>query len=181
MQCAARWMQLDIIILSEVRKKKTNTIWHHLYVESDIWHMHAQSLQSCPILCNLPGSSVPEILQARILEWVAMLYSRGSSPPRDQICISCIAGGFFTHWATWEDQWQLTGLWKYLHIPWTTIEIKDLPQFESLCFGIPKVSIRFIKSLYCYLNRFLLLKTDFQSSRHYTHYDYTKSPTFYGR
>ena len=48
----------------------------------------AQSLQSCPTLsdptyCSLPGSSVHGILQARILEWVAMLSSRGSSLPRD--------------------------------------------------------------------------------------------------
>ena len=34
----ATWMQLEIIILSEVRKRKTNTIWDHLYVESKIWH-----------------------------------------------------------------------------------------------------------------------------------------------
>ena len=38
----------------------------------------------------------------RILEWVAMTYFRGSSQPRDQTCVSCIASGFFTHWATWE-------------------------------------------------------------------------------
>ena len=48
--------------------------------------MHAKSLQSCPSLCNpmdysLPGSSVHGILQARILEWVAMPSSRGSSDP----------------------------------------------------------------------------------------------------
>ena len=43
-----------------------------------------------------PGSSVHGILQARILEWVAMPSSRGSSWPRDQTCISCIAAGFFT-------------------------------------------------------------------------------------
>ena len=45
------------------------------------------------------------ILQAKILKWVAMLSSRGSSQPRDQThisCISCIAGKFFTHWPTWE-------------------------------------------------------------------------------
>ena len=51
--------------------------------------MHAKSLQSCPVLCDLmdcslPGSSVHGILQARILEWVAMLFTRGSSRPRDQ-------------------------------------------------------------------------------------------------
>ena len=62
------------------------------------------SLQSCPTLCDLmdcspPGSSVHGILQARIVEWVAMPSSRGSSGPRDQTCVSCIAGGFFTVWA----------------------------------------------------------------------------------
>ena len=48
--------------------------------------------------CSPPGSSVHRILQARILEWVIMLYSRGSSWPRDWThvsCVSCIAGGFF--------------------------------------------------------------------------------------
>ena len=40
------------------------------------------------------------ILQARILEWVVMSSSRGSSPPRNQTQVSCIAGGFFTIWAT---------------------------------------------------------------------------------
>ena len=63
--------------------------------------------QSCPTLCDpmdysLPGSSVHEILQARILEWVAIPFSRGSSRPRDQIWVSCIAGGFFTVWSTRE-------------------------------------------------------------------------------
>jgi len=43
-----------------------------------------------------------EILQARILEWVAMPFSRGSSQPRDWTQISCIADGFFTLWATRE-------------------------------------------------------------------------------
>ena len=57
--------------------------------------------QSCPTLCDLtdyspPGSSVHGILQARILEWVAIPFSRVSSPPRDQTQVSCIAGMFFT-------------------------------------------------------------------------------------
>ena len=46
--------------------------------------------------CSPPGSSVHGILQARILEWVAMPFSRGSSQPRDGTWISCIAGRFFT-------------------------------------------------------------------------------------
>ena len=57
--------------------------------------------QLCLTLCDpmaysLPGSSVLGILQARILEWVAISSSRGSSHPRDQTLISCIAGRFFT-------------------------------------------------------------------------------------
>ena len=46
--------------------------------------------------CSPPGSSVHGISQARILEWVATPFSRGSSWPSDQIQVSCIAGGFFT-------------------------------------------------------------------------------------
>ena len=49
-----------------------------------------------------PGSSVHRILQARILECVAILLSRGSSRPRDLTQVSCIAGGFFTFWTTKE-------------------------------------------------------------------------------
>ena len=55
-----------------------------------------------PIDCSLPGASVHGILQARILEWVAIPFSRGSSQPKDQTQVSCIAGGFFTNWATRE-------------------------------------------------------------------------------
>ena len=49
-----------------------------------------------------PGSSVHGFLHARILEWVAIPFSRGSSRPRDWIQVSCIAGRFFTIWATRE-------------------------------------------------------------------------------
>ena len=52
-----------------------------------------------PMDCSPPGFSVHGILQVRMLEWVAISFSRGSSPPRDQTsgsCGSCIAGRFFT-------------------------------------------------------------------------------------
>ena len=49
-----------------------------------------------PIVCSLPGSSAHGIFQARILEWVIIPFSRGSSLPRDQTWIFCIAGKFFT-------------------------------------------------------------------------------------
>ena len=52
--------------------------------------------QSCPTLCSPMGCTVHGILQARILEWVAVLFSRRSSQPRDRIQVSRIAGGFFT-------------------------------------------------------------------------------------
>ena len=63
-----------------------------------------KSLQSCLTLCDpmdyhLPGSSVHGILQTRILEWVAICSSRGSSQPKDWTGVSWIAGGFFTSWA----------------------------------------------------------------------------------
>ena len=46
--------------------------------------------------------TVHGILQDRILEWVAFPFSRGSSRPRSRTGVSCIAGGFFTSWTTWE-------------------------------------------------------------------------------
>ena len=52
--------------------------------------------QSCPTLCDPKDYTVRGILQARILEWVAVPFSRGSSQPVDQIQVSHIAGGFFT-------------------------------------------------------------------------------------
>ena len=52
-----------------------------------------------PLDCSPSGCSVPGILQVRILEWVAMPFSRGSSQPRDRTWVFCIAGRFFTIWA----------------------------------------------------------------------------------
>ena len=68
----------------------------------------AASLQLCPTLWDLIDCIALQaplstgILQARILEWVAMASSRGSSQPRDRTQVSHIAGGFFTIWATRE-------------------------------------------------------------------------------
>ena len=58
-----------------------------------------------PMDCSLPGSSVHGISQARILEWVAISSSRGSSQSRDQthiFCISCIVRWVLSHCAIWE-------------------------------------------------------------------------------
>ena len=83
---------------------------HLLSWDSGVLFVKAQVLvdQSClticnPMNCSPPGSSVHGILQARILEWVAIPFSRGSSQTRDQTQVCCIAGRFFTIWATRED------------------------------------------------------------------------------
>ena len=95
--------------------------------------MHAKSLQSRPTLCNPmscspPGSSVKGILQARILEWVAVLSSRGSSQPKDWTWVSyvscCIGSGFFTTSAAWEACFSL-----YIHK-----EIQSLAIFLKIIF-----------------------------------------------
>ena len=62
-------------------------------------------LTHCNLLgCSSPGFSADGISQARILEWVAISFCIGSSQPRDWTRVSCIAGGFFTDWATREAQ-----------------------------------------------------------------------------
>jgi len=63
--------------------------------------------QSCwtlcdPMDCSLPGSSVHGTFQARVLEWGAISFSRGSFQPRDRTLVSCTAGRFFTDWAIGE-------------------------------------------------------------------------------
>ena len=66
--------------------------WFSCWVMSD----------SCdPMSCSPPGSSVHRIFQARILEWIAISFSRGSSWPRDWTWVSCTAGRLFTSWTTW--------------------------------------------------------------------------------
>ena len=70
--------------------------------------------QLCPTLCNpmdcsQSGSSVHGIFQARVLEWVAIAFSRGSSQPRDRTQVSRTAGRRFTIWATREAKFKLSG------------------------------------------------------------------------
>ena len=59
--------------------------------------------KSCPTLCgpmgcSPPGSSVHRLLQGKILEWVVIFFSRGSSRPRDWTCLSCIGRRILDHW-----------------------------------------------------------------------------------
>ena len=69
--------------------------------------------QLCPTLCNpidcrLQVSSAHGILQARILEWIVIPFSRGSSQPRDQTCVSYIGRQILYHWATREAYYNST-------------------------------------------------------------------------
>ena len=78
-------------------------------------HVWLFATASCLTLCNrldcsLPGSSVYGIFQARTLERIAISYSRGSSWPRDWTHVSCIAGVFFTVWATSETREEMNSL-----------------------------------------------------------------------
>ena len=57
--------------------------------------MKVKVTQSCPTLCDPRDYTVHEILQARILEWVATTFCSGSSQPRDQTGVCCIIGRFF--------------------------------------------------------------------------------------
>ena len=68
--------------------------------EKWMWQLLSHVWLCDPTDWSSPGSSVHEILQARILEWVAILFSRASPLPRGWTQVSCIAGGFFTIWAT---------------------------------------------------------------------------------
>ena len=81
--------------------------------------------QSCPTLCNpmdcsLSGSPVHGIFQARVMEWIAISFSRGSSWPRNRTWVSRVAGRRFTIWATREYSNQASDLTHSNHSlpPW---------------------------------------------------------------
>ena len=102
---------LDLITGSEVAKTFISflLLWSLGITHCILFEMKVLVAQLCltlydPMDCSLPGSSAHGILQARILEWVAIPFSRASSQPRDQTLGSCIAGRFFTIWVTREAQ-----------------------------------------------------------------------------
>ena len=92
--------------------------------------------QSCLLLCDVmdcspPGSSVHGIFQARILEWVTISLSRGSSWPRDQtlsLAFPALVSWFFTSWATGEvhDLEQNLSMWNFSVIMWR-VRMRDFP------------------------------------------------------
>ena len=88
------------------------------FIHSDAYWTSMLSAQllgvSEPMNCSLPGSSIHVIFQARILEWVAISFSGGSSPLRDWthvFCISCPGRRVLYHWVIWEaPRWQRAAL-----------------------------------------------------------------------
>ena len=120
--------------------------------------------QSCPTLCDpmdcsLSGSSVHGIFQARVLEWVAVSFSTGSSQPRDRTQVSRIAGRHFTVWATMEvlfpqKIYWVTSSWKELceEQRWTNYRKQTI---KILTKATPKPTTShalFLKAVYVFLN-----------------------------
>ena len=95
-------MNLNIIMLIQVTEKKVKV--------KSLSHVR---LCNC-VDCSPPGSSVHGILQPRILEWVAFPFSRGSSRTGTSTLVSCIAGRFFTIWATGDCHFESRILWIHL-------------------------------------------------------------------
>ena len=79
-----------------------------------------------PMACSPPGSPVHGIFQARILEWVAISFSRASSQPRDWTHISCIGRQILYHWVTWEARD-------------ATLQVKPVEKLEGGAFILSKV------------------------------------------
>ena len=90
---ASPYRQTDYLALSHLGSPNI------LLLLSSSQYGEVQVTQSCLTLCDLMDYTVHGILQARILEWVAFPFSRGSSQPRDQTQVSFLAGRFFINWA----------------------------------------------------------------------------------
>ena len=119
---------------------------------------------SCPTICNpidssLPGSSVHRIFQARIPEWDAISYSRGSSQARDWTCISCVSWigrWILFHWGTWEARCRVWNMGKGLGEP-VQINQCELPTGEELSFLMSWVDIGHDQHLYIVDCSYLML------------------------
>ena len=112
----------------------------------EIWKENVKMLvaQLCLTLCNpmdcsAPGSSIHRILQARILEWVAIPFSVTSSQLRDQSQVSCIAGRFFTVWAIREALVRTIAKGT-LNIKWSQLLLYGLAgEAWKECFIVPQI------------------------------------------
>ena len=118
----SQWMEETILGLSSCCN--SHTWWDTAHISLTLWVdtglvvkksfnyilwriLKVKVTQACLTLCDPMDYTVHGILQARILEWVAVPFSKGSSQPRNRTGVSCIVGGFFTNWAMREAQWRI--------------------------------------------------------------------------
>ena len=98
------WMLIAALFIIATSGNNSNTHHQWVYKRNVVcvqWNVcvlsHFSRVRLCdPMDCSPPSSSVCGIFQTRILQWVVMPSSRGSSQPKDWTCGSCIAGRFFT-------------------------------------------------------------------------------------
>ena len=137
---------------------ETNTTLESSYIS---YVLVAQScLTLCnPIDCRLLGCSVHGILQARILEWVAIFSCRGSSTPRDWTQVSHIASRFFTSWATGKPKNTGVGSLSLLHRIFLTQEWnRDLLHHRRILYqlsyeGSPELKLEWVVTKHNFTNK----------------------------
>ena len=108
------------VVLKEEDKELNKTLLICWWYSSGSRSVESDSCNS--IDCSLSGSSVRGVLQARTLEWVAIPFSRGSSWPRNWTLVFCIAGRFFTVWATREAHYPQTRELFWVRLHWAAIQ-----------------------------------------------------------
>ena len=137
------WSDLAAVSVAEPQGKPKNTRVDNLSLLQRIfpiqesnqgllhcrWILYQLSYQGS--LCDPMDYTVHGILLVRILEWVAFSFSRGSSQPRDRTQVSCIAGRFFTSWATREAQYMVEPPIKLTELFWD-LDISCLPILHTL-------------------------------------------------
>ena len=125
--------------------------------------------------CSLPGSSVHGIFHTRILEWLAISYSRESSQFRDRIhvsCISCFGRQILCHWVTWEAPQRLNH-WTTRKVPKLFGGIFKRRQHSVISLGISIIQLQPLSkySQFCFIcipsTSLLLFWSKSQTSHHF--------------
>ena len=112
------------------------------FFRQEYWKVKVKVTQSCPTLCKPMDYTVHIILQARILEWATISFSRGSSWPRDWTRVSCNAESFFT-------DWESVNLWKCIfkltYDPLTIIfiSIHFIFQYKFIYFNWSLITLQY--------------------------------------
>ena len=95
-----RLIIFSLLFAQTISYKQVSTLFVSVCTTHHKWDINifvkVKVAQLCPTLCNPMNYTLHGFLQARILEWVTVPFSRGSSQSRDRTQVSCIASGFFT-------------------------------------------------------------------------------------